>query len=108
MTATHTPPGPLPSTPGQDVLDAAQDLVDRALDDVLGMDEIERYDRLIWHRQVLLVAAQQLTVESGYPLAWLARQGLSHRQIAALLAEREITLSAARVGDLVGPILRDQ
>jgi hypothetical protein len=87
---------------GQDVDDAAAAIVDEIVDEVFDLDPVDRYDRLVWHRQVLLVAAQRLTAESGFPLAALNQAGLSHRRISAELAKEEITLSPAAVGDLIG------
>lgn len=86
---------------GQAIDDAAAAIVDAIVDSVIDMPEVDRYAEIVMWRQVLLVAAQKLTIESGFPLAALNQRGLSHRKISAELGRWHIPLSAAAVGDLI-------
>jgi len=86
---------------GHDIDDAAAGIVDAIVDSVVDMPPVDRYDRIVWWRQVLVVAAQRLTAESGFPLMVLAQSGLSHQAIADRLAEDEIRLSSTQVGNLI-------
>lgn len=86
---------------GHDIDEAAAEIVDAIVDSVVHLLPVDRYDRIVWWRQVLVVASQKLTAESGFPLVALAQSGLSYRAIADKLGAEEIPLSPTQVGNLI-------